>query len=53
MTTKRVILIIIGLTFLAYANTLSHDFIGDAQYIFVDNSFYKSLWAYFIFKIYK
>lgn len=38
----RATLVIIGLTFLAFFNTLSHDFTGDAYSLFVENHFYEN-----------
>ena len=40
---RKDILIIAGLTFLAFANSLFNDFTGDAYSLFVENHFYQDL----------
>lgn len=37
---KTIFLLIAGIIFLVYANTLRNDFIGDDTFLFVDNNFY-------------
>jgi len=39
---KKTALLIIGIVFLAYANTLFNDFIGDDRSIFLENNFYAN-----------
>ncbi|MDP2653717.1 MAG: hypothetical protein Q8Q08_06770 [Candidatus Omnitrophota bacterium] len=40
MTNRNAILLIVGLTFLAYFNSLFNGFIGDTHFLYIGNSFY-------------